>query len=311
MRQQLSRISWQLVTLRSPSGLPSAQTLLTFRRAVPWLVSSGISVLTGSMGDEELVDYKADPTPHHDIWAHSNQTSMKPQRIELASETAGPSQHPHLPLSGRKKPSDYHLDDTSTLECPPLSPSTLHLLGNCLQTSHSFDSPLLKPSCPALPIPPPPLPPSTSLPPSISLMLLNPWVPLRPPCTLLPGNSSTGPRSPIRSGCFNTPLLPVRSVGSAQHSSSDPCRRLLKDLPFGKRTEKLKKGKCLRVIDLDFNITFGEEAQLPDIMETAQKFLVGRVKGCTYTVDRLKLWTEEIWGTLLKELPEIRVLARG
>lgn len=262
------------------------------------------------MEDEELVDYEVDPTPHQDIWAHPHLTSMKPRCLELAPETAGPSQHPHLPLSGKRKPSDFHLADTPTLDFPPLSPATLHLLGNCLQPSPSFDSPLLNPSRPALPTPPPPPLTSSSPTPSVSFMSHNPQVSSRPPCTLLPGNSSTGPRFPIRSGCFNTPPLPIRSAGSAQHSSSDPCHRILKDLPFGKRSQKLKKGKCLRAIDSDFNITFGD-AQLPEVMEATRKVLVSRVRGRTYSVERLKLWDEEIWGSLLKELPDIRVLARG
>lgn len=44
---------------------------------------------------------------------------------------------------------------------------------------------------------------------------------------------------------------------------------------------------------------------------TAKKVLVGRIRGRKYTVERLRLWTEEIWGSLLKDLPIIHVLARG
>lgn len=48
-----------------------------------------------------------------------------------------------------------------------------------------------------------------------------------------------------------------------------------------------------------------------EVAETDRKVLVGRVHGQNYTAERLGLWTKEIWGTLLKELPTIRVLTRG
>lgn len=134
---------------------------------------------------------------------------------------------------------------------------------------------------------------------------------LRPPLSLNLGTSYIKPRSPIRSGCFNMPPLPARSTGSAQQSTSDPCRRTLKDFPIGKRSEKLKKGRCLRAIDSNINLTLGEDSQMADVVDTTRKFLVGRVRGRTYSVERLKRWTDEIWGSLLKELPVVRVLARG
>jgi len=48
-----------------------------------------------------------------------------------------------------------------------------------------------------------------------------------------------------------------------------------------------------------------------EVAETAKKVLVGRVRGWNYLVERLRLWTTKIWGSLLKELPIIRELARG
>lgn len=50
---------------------------------------------------------------------------------------------------------------------------------------------------------------------------------------------------------------------------------------------------------------------MADALENARKVLVGKVRGHSYSMERLKLWTEEIWGSLLKELSMIRVLARG
>jgi len=77
---------------------------------------------------------------------------------------------------------------------------------------------------------------------------------------------------------------------------------------LGKRSEKVTKGRCLRAIDSEFSVIFGPEAPL---LDAASKVLVGRVRGRTYTAERLKLWVEEIWGSLLKELPEVMVLTRG
>lgn len=48
-----------------------------------------------------------------------------------------------------------------------------------------------------------------------------------------------------------------------------------------------------------------------EVAETAKKVLVGCVHGRNYSISCLCLWTTEIWGSLLKELPIIRVLARG
>lgn len=81
--------------------------------------------------------------------------------------------------------------------------------------------------------------------------------------------------------------------------------------PTGRRTDKPKKGRCLRAVDTDINLTFGEDVPMADVMDMARKVLVGRVRGRNYTVERLRQWTMEIWGSLLKELPVIRVLARG
>lgn len=236
--------------------------------------------------------------------------SLIPWSVALATGTVASSLHPHLPLSGKKKPSECTPADSSALDCPPLSPATLHLLGSYFQSSPSFDSSLLHPSRPAFPQHPPPPPPSNSPTPSVSLKPLNLPTSSHVPHSL-PGTSCFRPRSLIRSGCFNTPFHPVLSAGSAQHSSSDPCRKLLKDLPFRKRSANLKRGRCMRAIDSDFNITFGEEAPLLDVMDTGRRVLVGRVRGRTYSVESLKLWVEEIWGTFFKELPEIKVLARG
>jgi len=39
--------------------------------------------------------------------------------------------------------------------------------------------------------------------------------------------------------------------------------------------------------------------------------LVGHVRSKAYSDTRLTLWVKEIWGGLLKELPEVQVLPKG
>lgn len=47
------------------------------------------------------------------------------------------------------------------------------------------------------------------------------------------------------------------------------------------------------------------------VVDTANRVLVWHVRGRTYSVERLLLWTLEIWGTLLKEITSITILSRG
>lgn len=96
------------------------------------------------------------------------------------------------------------------------------------------------------------------------------------------GIGTSAPRSPIRSGCFTTPT-PAQSIHSAQQSTSDPCRKLLRETLAGKRSEKIAKGRCLKANNSGFKVNLGPEAPLPDIMDAARKVLVGRVRGRNYS----------------------------
>lgn len=95
------------------------------------------------------------------------------------------------------------------------------------------------------------------------------------------------------------------------HTITQGCRSLLREHPTGCCTDKPKKGQCLKVMDTDINLTFGEDFLMGDVSDMVMKVLVRRVQGRNYPVERLHHWTMEIWGSLLKELPFIRVLARG
>lgn len=48
-----------------------------------------------------------------------------------------------------------------------------------------------------------------------------------------------------------------------------------------------------------------------EVVDMGNKVIVGRVRGKTYSAARLRLWTMEIWGNLLKELLTINTFTRG
>jgi len=86
---------------------------------------------------------------------------------------------------------------------------------------------------------------------------------------------------------------------------------LLEDYPTTRRLDKVNNGRCLKVVDRDINLSLGEDLSMGEVADIAKKVLVGGVRGQNYTVERLHLSTLEIWGTLLKEMPTIRVLTGG
>lgn len=238
------------------------------------------------MVEEDLVDYEEDPMPEQEVWAHQRNPAMDPWGKSPISSTAATHLTPHPPRTGKKQHPAVNIEDFPVLECSPLSPATLHLVGSCMQSSPSFDSPLPNPSQH------PPTPPSRVTQPyltsSISLASEGPSNIQHPSQYFIqPTSCSLNPHSPIRSGCFNSPLLSTRPTRSAQHITSNPCRNLLKEIPTGRLSDKQKKSRCLRDIDSDINLTFGEDVQMADALDTTRKVLVERVRGRTYSVEIL------------------------
>lgn len=72
---------------------------------------------------------------------------------------------------------------------------------------------------------------------------------------------------------------------------------------MARRSENVKKLMCLKVVDRDINLSLREDLSMEEVAKMAKKVLVGQVRGKNYIVERIRLWTKEIWGTLLKELP--------
>ena len=46
-------------------------------------------------------------------------------------------------------------------------------------------------------------------------------------------------------------------------------------------------------------------------MDYADRVLVGRIRGRSYTTDRLKSWAAEIWGQHLANIPFVQTFVRG
>lgn len=57
-------------------------------------------------------------------------------------------------------------------------------------------------------------------------------------------------------------------------------------------------------------LRFGEYIKMGDVIDTVDRVLVGRVRGQTYSMARLKQWTTKIWGHILTNLPSVQSLAR-
>lgn len=178
--------------------------------------------------------------------------------------------------------------DSPTLNCPPLSPSTLHILSAITPPSPSFDL----------------NPPINHLHPS-SLTLFS-----APPEDL---PASDGQNLPISAnsplGCSETLAVKVKSAAHLpQEGSITP--NPLSNHPSKPRTGK-QKTKCVKGTSKDITICFGESTTIGEVAYMASTVLVGHVRGRAYSADRLTLWVREIWGSMLKELPEVQVLPKG
>jgi len=67
----------------------------------------------------------------------------------------------------------------------------------------------------------------------------------------------------------------------------------------------------MKATSKDITIRFGETSAIREAAYMASTVLVGHVRSKAYSDTRLTLWVKEIWGGLLKELPEVQVLPKG
>jgi len=84
----------------------------------------------------------------------------------------------------------------------------------------------------------------------------------------------------------------------------------LVDHPFAPRSGK-RKTKWVKATTKDITIKFGETSSIGEAAIMASTVLVGHVRGRTYSANRLTQWVRDIWGGILKELPEVHVLPKG
>lgn len=71
-----------------------------------------------------------------------------------------------------------------------------------------------------------------------------------------------------------------------------------------------KKHKCFKYRTKDTIIQLREDIQWGDSIDIAHRVLVGRIHGRSYTVARLELWTLEVWGKHLADLPFVQTFIR-
>jgi len=196
--------------------------------------------------------------------------------------------HRRIPLRwllSRSHPPPSRLPEGSSplkppgLDLPPLSPGTLCFLSTVIPPSPSFDA----------------HPPNTSF--------------LAATSSRPPQSSGAGPSALLYSpsGCFETPAVRVSSSKATPlECSPDP----LADHPSAPSSGK-KRTNYVKATSRDISIQFGETSAIGEAAKMANTILVGHVRGRAYSATRLTLWVKEIWGGVLKELPEVQVLPRG
>jgi len=79
--------------------------------------------------------------------------------------------------------------------------------------------------------------------------------------------------------------------------------------PSGKSARLAKKYKRVKAGSRKISLTFGEDLQMGDVLNTTDRVLVGQVRGRSYTTTLLLQWISEIWGHMLDELPSMVTLS--
>lgn len=72
-----------------------------------------------------------------------------------------------------------------------------------------------------------------------------------------------------------------------------------------------KKNRSLKLQNYEAFLKLTEDTQLLDSMDTAEKVLVGQVRGRHFSVENLQQWTSEVWGHHLKDPPEVQTFIKG
>lgn len=243
------------------------------------------------MEDHEAVDYSEDPLEGVPIWHTPISASQGKYNTGLSNNLASfsigelsrlcPVTLPDIPPSG------------PALSSPPLSPATLGSAVDCINP----------------------------IPHSVSLSASGSWTSTTAPTTINPVADSlfTGTRlgsfshNPPHSGPLNFPRgcdipsspnpIPPPDFGTTPISNR---ARNPSPTPGPK-----KKYRCFKTKAEDIFLRLEEDIQWGEIMDHADRVLVGRIRGRKYSATRLKTWASEVWGHHLVDAPFVQTSVRG
>lgn len=92
---------------------------------------------------------------------------------------------------------------------------------------------------------------------------------------------------------------------------SNPNRDPLSNPPLEEGPHKHKKQRILRPKYLEVFQRLREDFKWSDAMDTAERVLVGRVRGCHYSAARLKQWETEVWSEHLAKPLVVQTFVKG
>lgn len=98
--------------------------------------------------------------------------------------------------------------------------------------------------------------------------------------------------NPPTSGFFEGTTLPPPNLGGEPQSSTrfgTPSNHTANP-PSGKSTRPAKKYKGVKARSKRISLTFGENLQMGDVLDTTDRVLVGWVRGRSYMTARLLQW---------------------
>lgn len=174
------------------------------------------------------------------------------------------------------------------LSTPPHSSETLGFVSGCLNPNPGLDLPEAgsfsrPPHNPSLP--------SSSAGPAVSLGLFSGSFTVVPPLSGPPFVSGSG--------------IPVSHQISATLNATAPPLN-----PPPPRDPK-QKYKCSKSKEDDIFLRLEEDIRWAEMMDFADRVLVGRIKGRNYTAAQLKTWATEVWGHHLVNIPHVQTFVRG
>jgi hypothetical protein len=88
-------------------------------------------------------------------------------------------------------------------------------------------------------------------------------------------------------------------------------RGLIKDPDPPTSNRCRKRNKVIDVVSDTTNLILGEDLSMAEVLELADKSVVGKVYGRHFSEKTLKIWVQSTWGSGQTPPPQIRRLSRG